>query len=194
MGGGSFGYGVVWCEWVLRAPPDGRPQETPLRVGTGLESGTTEGKVACRFSVAGVRGMCVSPRPTQPWVPVFTGKTKGGCGYGIGADWCEWVPRAPDGRRQETPLQEPCLTGTGAVSGYGVRGCITTVRFFAALRMTGMIVVPVDASTHGAWEGDRSAMEWFGVSGYPAPYPTMGSGFHRKDEERVWVRDRRGLV
>ena len=141
-------------------------------MGPRSESGKTEGKVACRFSVVGVRGMprrrpwvpafagktekrvgglsvvgwfgvsgwpaphpagahipthlrggcscCTgvinTPHPsthrgrpvttgrgtgagrpilhTTPWLPGFPGMSEGGCGYGIGVVWCEWVPRA----------------------------------------------------------------------------------------------------
>ena len=107
-----------------------------------------------------VRGMCVSPRPTQPWVPVFTGKTKGGCGYGIGAVWCECVPR-PSVTRPWGPR-----SGSGKTEG-------KVACRFSVVDVRGMPRrcpwVPAFAGMTEKRVGGLSVAGWFGGMGCVAP-------------------------
>ena len=140
MRGCGYRIGAVWCEWVPRAPrraptsqrayvvPAGagpgnptprRVSNPPLRRRLRLLCGGDQHTAS--FDTPGTpgahgtwHGRGVAPAFTQPWIPAFAGKSKGGCGYGIGAVWCEWVPRAP---RRAPTSQRAYVVPAGAGPG-----------------------------------------------------------------------------
>ena len=154
-----------------------RPYAVPAGAGPG---NPTPGRVSnppLRGGCSCCAGVINTPHPsTHRGHPVPTGR-----GTGAGRP-----PRSPNHGYRRSPARRREGVGTGSVW-FGVSV------FLAPLSPDHGSPIGVGDDGGGGWVW---RLLWAGsryVRGLALP-PTMGSGFHRKDEGRVWAPDRSGLV